>query len=302
LSDIIGTAPPAAGSAIKVKQATAATFMADVVEASSKVPVLVDFWAEWCQPCKQLRPILETAVAEANGRVALVTVDTEANKDLAAQLRIESLPTVMVFKDGQPVDGFVGVIPQSQIKALIDKVTAGVPGGPEEVLAAGRKALENGDLMGAMQAFAGLAQEDPSNASALGLLARTYILLERPDEAEQILATLPPDKQGNQDIASATAALELARQTENAGDIDELLGRLEKNGNDHQARFNLALAYQAGGKTDAAGEALLEIIRREREWNNDQARKQLVKMFDAAGPGSPFASSMRRQLSSILFS
>ncbi len=294
-----GTGP---GTAAPPKEATVETFMADVVEASSKVPVLVDFWADWCAPCKQLRPILEAAVAAANGRVKLVTVDTEQNKALAEQLRIQSLPTVMVFKDGQPVDGFAGVVPESEIKALIDKVTADAPGGPEEMLAAGSKALEAGDYMSAMQVFAALAQEDPSNASALGLLARTYILLERPDEAEKVLATVAPDKHSNQDVAGAMAALELAKQSADTGDLDVLLARIAKDDNDHDARFDLALAYQAGGKMENAGEALLDIIRRERDWNNDAARKQLLIMFDAAGPTSPFAISVRRQLSSILFS
>ena len=295
--------PDAGGNDDPVRDATTATFMAEVIDASSKLPIIVDFWADWCEPCKQLTPMLEKVVRAAGGRVRLVKVNADENPDLSAQLQIKSLPTVMAFKDGQPVNGFTGVIPESQIQTFVDELGGEAAPTPiDQLVATGTAALEAGDPMAAVEAFGRAAQEDTGNVEALAGLVRAYVLLGRLEEAKQILATVPPDKASGEAITSVAAMLQLAEQAENVGDADELQARVAANENDHEARYELALALQAAGDLEAAGEALLEIVRRDRAWNEEAARKQLVSMFDAVGPTHPFTLDARRKLSSILFS
>lgn len=292
-----------AATADPVRDATTATFVAEVVEASKTVPVLVDFWAEWCAPCKQLTPVLEKVVREAKGAVRLVKVNADENQDLAQQLQIQSLPTVMAFKDGQPVDGFMGALPESQIKAFIDKIAGGAgPSPADQLVEAANAALEDGDAMAAIEACGRVLQAEPDHAGALGGMARAHVALGKFPEARQILDAVPDDKKTDAAITSAEAALKMAEQAANAGDLGELEAKVAADENDHQARFDLALALQASGRLDEAADALLEIVRRDREWNEDGARQQLVDMFEAEGPTSEFTIATRRKLSSVLFS
>ena len=286
-----------------IRTATMATFMAEVIEASHSMPIIVDFWADWCQPCKQLTPTLEKVVRESGGKTRLVKINVDENQELAAQLRIQSLPTVMAFVGGQPVDGFAGALPESQVRAFIQKATSGMPASPaEQIIAMAQQALEEGDHMAAIEGFGHVAQAEPGNADALGGLARAYVALGKLDEARQILDSVPANRKTHAAVEGAEAALKLALQTQDTGDIAPLEEKVAANGDDHDARFELSLAYAGAGRRDEAAEALLEIIRRDREWNDDAARKQLVSMFEAAGPTNPFTVATRRKLSSILFS
>jgi putative thioredoxin len=296
-----GGASPAARDVIK--DGTTASFGKDVIEASRDALVLVDFWAGWCGPCKQLTPVLEKVVASYGGKVRLVKIDTDAHPGIAGQLRIQSLPTVYAFRDGRPLDGFMGAQPESVVRQFIDRLVgedaeADLAG----VIEAAEAALEAGDLQSAAEAFAVVLQEDQQNVQAIAGLARCYLKSGDVVRAEQTLALVPPDKQGSAPVQSAKAALDLAKLADKSDNSAELETILEANPADHQARFDLAVALAARGRKEEALDHLLELVRRDRNWNDQAGRKQLVQLFDAWGPKDECTLDGRRRLSSILFS
>jgi putative thioredoxin len=292
------TVAPAATDLIKV--GSDASFIADVVEASKVQPVIVDFWATWCGPCKQLTPLLERAVLAARGAVKLVKIDVDKNPAYAGQLRVESIPTVYAFVDGRPVDAFMGAVPESQVKAFISKLTA--PAGPSEVsqiLDLAKGSLDSGDIGGAAQAYAQVLQMEPSNIKAIAGLARCYLTGGDAERAREVVEMLPADAK-DPDLDSVKAALALAAH--GASETGELEGRLLADRGDHEARFELAKVLAGRGQMAAAADHLLTIIERDRAWNDEAARKQLLTVFEAAGATSEVARQGRRRLSSILFS
>jgi len=295
--------PAAAGAADIIKDATSASFKADVLEASQSVPVIVDFWAVWCGPCKQLTPLIEKIVRSYSGKVRLVKVNVDENQAIAAQLRVQSLPTVLAFRDGQPIDGFVGVQPESAVKAFVDRLIADdAEVGLGELLKAAEDLLEQGDLQGAAEVFATVLQEDRTNAEALAGLASCYLKSGDTTRAKQTLALVPPDKQNIAAVRSIEAAVLLAEKGSNTGDLSALQKRLSDNPKDHQARFDLAVGLAASGNRGEALDLLLDLVRIDSKWNEEAARKQLLQFFDAWGPKEPLVGEGRRKLSSILFS
>jgi putative thioredoxin len=294
-------AQPAAGDVIK--NATTATFAKDVIEASRQVPVLVDFWAPWCGPCKQLTPIIEKVVRAQGGKVRLVKVNVDENQAIASQLRVQSLPTVYAFRDGRPLDGFMGAQPESAVKAFVDRLL-GEEAATDAAAAveAADKALEAGDLQGAAEVYAAVLQEDPQNVAALAGLAKCYLKSGDVARAEQTIGLVPPDKHETAAVASVRAALDLAKMAAKAGDTSKLEAKVKAEPANHQARIDYAMALAAGGKKEEAVVQLLESFRRDRKWNEEAARKQLVQLFDAWGPKDPATLDGRRRLSSILFS
>ena len=302
-------APAAApSSGAYIKDASIETFATDVLDASRDVPVIVDFWAPWCGPCKQLGPALEKAVNEAKGAVRLVKINIDENQEIARQLRIQSIPTVYVFKDGQPVDGFMGAIPESQIRQFVAQLAngGGGHGGADhaaEVLAMADEAFAAGDVTQAAQAYAHVLQDEPGHPKAVAGLARCYLRSGDVERARQTLGLVRPDGAGDEAIRAVEAELKLKDEAAKAaGDVAPLKARLAANANDHQARYDYALARDAAGDRDGAIAELLELIRRDRKWNDDAARKHLVTLFDAMGPTDPRTVDGRRKLSSILFS
>jgi putative thioredoxin len=285
-----------------IKDTTDKSFMEDVVTASNDVPVIVDFWAPWCGPCRSLTPVIEKAVLAAKGKVKLVKVNIDENPAYAGQLRVQSIPAVFAFKDGKPVDGFMGAQPESQIKAFIERLVGQVPAGIDELLVAGAESLSLDDIGGAAQSYAQAASLDPTNAKALAGLARCYVLGGDIDQAREILASIPKDKSKDPDVIAVTAQIALADATADAGDPNMIAKVLAASPDDHQARFDLAMAKIAQGDMGGAADCLLEIITRDRSWNGDAARKQLLMVFEAVGPNSEIARNGRRRLSAILFS
>jgi len=286
-----------------VKETTTQGFIKDVIEASKKQPVLVDFWAPWCGPCKQLTPILEKAVKSAKGKVKLAKMNIDEHPAIPGQMGIQSIPAVIAFSNGQPVDGFMGALPESQVMAFLERLTKGAVGAEErDLMKAADEALAAGDPAGAANLYGQLLTQDSGNIAALAGLARCYVLSGALEQAKQTLAMVPEAKRNETAVAAARAALEVAEQAKAVGPIDELEKKVATNPLDHQARFDLATALNAKGKRNEAANHLLEIVKRDRKWNDDGARKQLVQFFEAWGFTDPAAVEGRKRLSSILFS
>lgn len=293
------------GGADIVKDSDTANFAADVIEASREVPVIVDFWASWCGPCKTLGPAIEKAVRNARGTVRLVKIDADKNQQLAAQLRIQSLPTVFAFRDGRPVDGFVGALPDSQIAAFIERVGgAAGPGPAETLLADADAALAAGDASGAGRLYSQALRADPASAPAAAGLVRALAGAGDAAAARRAYDSLDDEMRKTSALEGARAALELAERTQgaDAGEIGALRARLAADADDHRARHDLAIALFGAGQREDAVSALLEIIRRDRAWNDEAARKQLLTFFEAMGAADPLVAQSRRRLSAILFS
>jgi putative thioredoxin len=286
-----------------VKDTTTQTFMKDVIEESKRQPVLVDFWAPWCGPCKQLTPILEKVIQAAKGKVKLVKMNIDEHPAIPGQMGIQSIPAVIAFSNGQPVDGFMGALPESQVTGFIERLVKEPLGGDDsaDALKAAEAALAQGDASGAASLYAQVLAKESDNVAALAGLAKTYVQTGAIDQAKQTLALVPQAKQNDAAVAAARAALELAEQAKSVGPAAELEQKVAANPNDHQARFDLAVALNANGQREAAAEHLLAIVKRDRKWNDDGARKQLVQFFDAWGPTDPATIEGRKRLSSILF-
>src|SRR5712671_3215088 len=291
---IPGATPPTAPSG-HIKDASLTSFAADVLDASMDVPVIVDFWAPWCGPCKQLGPLLERLVTEAKGAVRLVKVNIDENPEIAQQLRIQSIPTVYAFKNGQPVDGFMGAVPESQLRQFVQTLIG--PAGEEPA-----RGIEEALSAAAAQLYGQILQEDPGNPKAVAGLARCYLQSGDIDRAKKTLQLVRPDGASDEAIRAVEAELALKESAAAAGDLGPLRAKVEADPADLQARFDLALGLDGRGAREEAIDQLLEIIRRNRKWNEDAARKQLVTLFEAMGPTDPRTLSARRRLSSLLFS
>jgi putative thioredoxin len=286
-----------------VKDTTTQGFMKDVIEESKHQPVLVDFWAPWCGPCKQLTPVLEKAVKAAKGKVKLTKMNIDEHPAIPGQMGIQSIPAVIAFSNGQPVDGFMGALPESQVMAFLERITKGAVGAAEkDFLKVADTTLAEGNAVGAAELYAQILAEDSSNVQALAGLARCYVGTGALDQAKQTLALVPEAKRNDAAVAAARAALEVAEQAKSIGPVADLEQKVLANPLDHQARFDLAVALNANGKREDAVKHLMEIVKRDRKWNDDGARKQLVQFFEAWGATDPATVEGRKRLSSILFS
>ena len=294
--------PEAAAGGAYVKDVTEAQFMAEVVEASMQTPVIVDFWAPWCGPCKTLGPLLEQAVGKRNGKVAMAKVDVDQAQGIAQQLRVQSIPTVYAFWQGQPVDGFQGAVSPAEVDAFVERTAAlAGDGGLGEAVAAAEEMLDQGAAADAGQTFAAILQEDPENAAAFGGLVRAYLAMGEVERAEGILGTAPDKIFNAPEVEAARAQVALAKQAANAGPLGDLERAVAADPDDHQARFDYAQALHAGGRTQEAVDELLDLFRRDREWNDGAARTQLFTIFESLKPSDPVAKAGRRRLSSMIF-
>jgi putative thioredoxin len=285
-----------------IKESNTANFAADVIEASKGVPVVVDFWAPWCGPCKQLGPILERLVIEAGGLVQMVKINLDENQELASQMRVQSIPAVYAFKDGQPIDGFAGALPESQIKAFIDKLTDGAQTPLDAILEQARVSLEEGDTKNAGTIFAQVITQSPENSIALAGMVRVSLAEGDIVRAKELADSFSPGLLSKPEIAAVIAQLDLTQQSDEFVDLQNLRNNIDDNENDHQSRFELATALYGLGQNDAAIDELLELFRRDAKWNDGAARGQLVKIFEALGFMDPLVVEGRRKLSSMLFS
>lgn len=303
MEPIIGTPQDSVGVDV-VKDSDSQGFQADVLDASQATPVIVDFWAPWCEPCKQIGPVIEKLVRQAGGRVRLVKIDIDKSPEIAQTMRVQSIPAVYAFDRGRPVDGFVGAQPESQIKAFVERLTGAVGPSPvEQALEHAKAALQDKDHGTASALFGQILQHEAGNPDAIAGLARCYLAAGDSVRAREALDKAGDEQRNHPEIVGAMAALALAEKaTESTGEMAENEARVAVNANDHQARLDLAMALYAAGRHDEAIDHLLEIVRRDRAWNDEAARQQLLTFFEALGPMDPLVVSARRQLSSILFS
>ena len=300
LQDIAGAAPaPAEGL---IKDTTTQAFVKDVIEESRRQPVLVDFWAEWCGPCKQLTPVLEKAVKAAKGKIKLVKMDIDKHPSIPGQMGIQSIPAVIAFVNGQPADGFLGALPESQVTDFIARITKDKLGGEaQDLLKTADEALTAGHAEDAVALYSEVLHEDPSNVPALAGLARAQVVTGALEQAKQTLARIPEAKRSDAAVAAARSALEVAEQAKSVGPLGELEQKVAANPLDHEACFDFAIALNAAGRRQEAADQLLAIVKRDRKWNDDGARKQLVQFFEAWGPTDEATVNGRRKLSSVLF-